>query len=156
VDGIVPLLRGLHEAGYALFVITNQQGLAKGHLSDAALEHIHREMTRTLAGEGISLTRILHCPHRAEDGCFCRKPRPGMIYRALNETPFLIDVAHSVLIGDTDADVQAGLAAGVGTRILVKDGERGTSAATSQVGHVRDVLAVVSGEAQPAEPQSTA
>jgi len=143
VDGILPLLRGLSDMGFALIVITNQQGVGKGILSEAALEGIHGEMTRTLEREGIALTRVLHCPHLEQDRCMCRKPRPGLIYRALNETPFLIDLARSVVIGDADSDMQAGMAAGVGTRILV-GGEGLGNEATHHVARVPDVLAVVS------------
>jgi D-glycero-D-manno-heptose 1,7-bisphosphate phosphatase len=139
----MPLLRGLSDMGFALIVITNQQGVGKGILSEAALEGIHGEMTRTLEREGIALTRVLHCPHLEQDRCMCRKPRPGLIYRALNETPFLIDVARSVVIGDADSDMQAGMAAGVGTRILV-GGEGLGKEATHHVACVPDVLAVVS------------
>jgi histidinol-phosphate phosphatase family protein len=129
-----PLLRGLSDLGFALMVVTNQQGIGKGIFSEADLEVIHREMTRTLELEGISLTRVLHCPHLEQDGCFCRKPRPGLIYRALNETPFLIDVTRSVLIGDADSDMQAGLAAGIGTRVFVGRRMRAGGAATHHVG----------------------
>jgi D-sedoheptulose 7-phosphate isomerase len=141
VDGILPLLRGLSDLGFALIVVTNQQGIGKGTLSEAALEVIHGEMTRTLELEGIPITRVLHCPHLEQDHCFCRKPRPGLIYRALNETPFLVDVAGSVLIGDADTDMRAGLAAGIGTRIIV--GGEAASAATHRVESVSDVLPVV-------------
>ena len=145
VDGVLPMLRGLADRGFALVVITNQQGIGKGQMSEAALEAIHNEMTRALALEGIGLTRVLHCPHREQDRCSCRKPRPGLIYRALNETPFLIDLDRSVLIGDSGSDVQAGLAAGVGTRILVGGGH--DDGATHHVASVRDVMTVVTREA---------
>jgi D-glycero-D-manno-heptose 1,7-bisphosphate phosphatase len=143
VDGILPMLQGLSAMGFPLLVITNQQGVGKGILSEAALEVIHGEMTRTLQREGIALTGVLHCPHLEQDRCVCRKPRPGLIYRAMNEAPFLIDLPRSVVIGDADSDMQAGLAAGVGTRILV-GGEGLGKAATHRVERVQDVLAVVS------------
>ena len=154
IDGVRPMLRGLSELGFALMVITNQQGIGKGQLSEAALEGIHSEMTRTLALEGISLMRVLSCPHREEERCGCRKPRPGLIYRALNETPFLIDLRRSVLVGDAASDVQAGLAAGIGMRILVGGGPR-DEAATHQVGSVGDVLDVVSRELAQSAAQPT-
>lgn len=145
IDGARPMLRGLSDRGFALVVITNQQGVGKGLLSETKLEAIHGEMTRVLALDGIALTRVLHCPHREQDGCSCRKPRPGLIHRALNETPFLIDLGRSVLIGDSASDVQAGLAAGIGTRILVGDGPA-ENAATHHLASVREVLAAVAGE----------
>ena len=142
VDGILPLLRGLSDLGFALMVVTNQQGVGKGTLSEAALEVIHGEMTRTLELEGITIARVLHCPHLEQDRCFCRKPRPGLIYRALNEAPFLVDVPGSVLIGDAESDMQAALGAGIGTRILVGHEEPG-GAATHRVSSVSDVLGVI-------------
>jgi D-sedoheptulose 7-phosphate isomerase len=155
VDGARPMLRGLAARGFALFVVTNQQGIGKGQMSEADLEAIHGEMTRTLALDGIHLTRVLHCPHREQDRCSCRKPRPGLIHRALNETPFLIDLGRSVMIGDSASDVQAGLAAGVATRILV--GSETADAATHRVASVRDVLATITHEmAQPAALPTTA
>jgi len=145
VDGVMPLLRGLSDLGFALMVVTNQQCVGKGLLSEAGLAAIHHEMTRALEAEGIVLTRVLHCPHLEQAGCFCRKPRPGLIYRALNETPFLIDLARSVLIGDAESDMQAGLAAGIGARVLVGAGDERVDAATHHAGSVRDVFALVSG-----------
>lgn len=155
VDGVRPMLRGLADRGYVLIVITNQQGVGKGQMSEASLASIHAEMTRSLALEGIPLARVLHCPHLEQDRCRCRKPQPGLIYRALNETPYLIDVGRSVLIGDSGSDVQAGLAAGVGTRILVGGGPF-DSAATHQVPGVGDVLSVVLPESRAAALPTTA
>jgi len=157
IDGILPLLRGLTDLGFALMVVTNQQGVGKRHLSEAALAAIHGEMTQTLEREGLSLARVLHCPHRAEEGCLCRKPRPGLIYRALNETPFLIDVHRSVMIGDAESDMQAALAAGIPTRILVGGADAVVGAATCQVGGVQDVLPALSGSmARDTSHQTTA
>ena len=119
VDGVLPMLRGLAEHGYPLLVVTNQQGVGKGVMSAAALRQVHDEMTRALASEGIVLTRILHCPHLEQDRCYCRKPRPGLLHRALNETPFLIDMPRSILIGDSPSDLLAGRAAGVGRLVYV-------------------------------------
>lgn len=143
VDGSKALLRGLADHGYALVVVTNQQGVGKGVMSAAALHHLHEEMTRALAREGIVLSGVFHCPHLEAEGCSCRKPKPGLILRALNETPFLIDLSRSILIGDSASDIEAGQAAGVGT--LVHVGPRATAAprATVAVDSVPDVLAAV-------------
>ena len=156
VDGIVPMLQGLSGQGYTLVVVTNQQGVGTGQLSAAALDGIHAEMTRTLEGQGVSLMRVLACPHRKDDGCLCRKPQPGLIHRFLNEAPCLVDLAGSILIGDAESDMQAGLAAGVGTRILVRDGDSSATAATTEVRHVGDVLATLSRDAAPEAQQTTA
>lgn len=115
LDSARPLLRGLRERGYEVVVVTNQQGVGKGVLTAETLAGIHAEMTRALAADGIPVAGVFTCPHLEQDGCFCRKPRPGLIHRALNELNFMIDVPGSVLIGDSDSDIAAGRAAGVQT-----------------------------------------
>jgi D-sedoheptulose 7-phosphate isomerase len=143
VDGTKAMMRGLAELGYALVVITNQQGVGKGVLSPADLALIHEQMSRALTAEGIELAKVLHCPHLEQDGCGCRKPRPGLIHRALNETPFLIDLPGSVLIGDSPSDLQAGQAAGVGRLVYVGPRETVLPSGTDVVDSVADVLALV-------------
>jgi D-glycero-D-manno-heptose 1,7-bisphosphate phosphatase len=157
VDGIVPLLQELSALGYVLFVITNQQGIARGLLSETGVAAIHDEMTRLLETHGVRLARVLHCPHAADAGCLCRKPRPGLIYRALNESPFLIDVPQSILIGDTDSDVQAGAAAGIGTRILVSEDETAADGATHRVRTIAAAAALLAAtEAERSSSHTTA
>ena len=145
VDGIVPLLRGLSDRGFALMVVTNQQGIGKGIFSEAALEDIHTAMVQSLEREGVTLTRVLHCPHREDDRCACRKPRPGLIHRALNETPFLVDFARSVLIGDAESDMLAAEAAGIPMRILISAEAAAVSAATHQAKGLTHVLPLILG-----------
>jgi D-glycero-D-manno-heptose 1,7-bisphosphate phosphatase len=143
VPGVVPMLRGLTAQGYELVVITNQQGVGKGVMSAAALNTIHEAMATALAGEGLTLAHVLHCPHLEEDHCFCRKPRPGLIYRALNESPFLIDLPRSILIGDAQTDMLAGRAAGICSRVYIGHPDDAGPDATAVARSVGDVLAVV-------------
>ena len=136
--GAFDLLRGLVADGYALVVVTNQQGVGKGRMTDAALRGLHASMTTVLAAEGVALAGVFACPHLAERRCFCRKPEPGLFYRALNELPFLVDMAQSVIVGDAATDVAAGRAAGVPTRLLV--GGARDEAATHIVDDLTQVL----------------
>ncbi len=146
IDGAIPALQHMSRQGFGLIVVTNQQGIGKGHMTAAALEAIHEEMRRVLEAEGVILDGIFHCPHLEEDDCFCRKPMPGLIYRALNETMFLIDLPRSILIGDSESDVLAGRAAGLRT-VLVSNAVESTagpaSAATHVVGTLAGAVAVV-------------
>lgn len=119
--GAVAMLQGLAEDGYRLVVVTNQQGIGKGRMTEADLKAIHASMTAALAAEGVTLGGIFACPHLAARGCFCRKPAPGLFYRALNELPFLVDIPGSVLIGDSGSDAAAARAVGIPTRVLVAD-----------------------------------
>lgn len=141
--GAVAMLKELGAAGYALVVVTNQQGVGKGRMSGDDLRGLHASMTAALATDGIALAGIFVCPHLASRQCFCRKPEPGLIQRALNELPFLVDLKRSVVIGDSPSDVIAGRAAGVPTRVLVGDGQ--DAAATHVVADLAQVMPVVAG-----------
>lgn len=101
--------RGLHllnQSGLGLAVLTNQSGLGRGYFDWAALDAIHARMTQLLAGEDVSLAGIYVCPHVPDDGCACRKPQPGLAYRAAAELHF--DPAASFVIGDKPCDIELG------------------------------------------------
>ncbi|HUU33135.1 MAG TPA: HAD-IIIA family hydrolase, partial [Vicinamibacterales bacterium] len=130
VPGVIPMLRALRQQAYELVVVTNQQGVGKGVMSSAALDAIHEAMVRELSTESVKISLVLHCPHLERDQCSCRKPRPGLIHRALNELPFLVDLSRSMMIGDSQTDMQAGQSAGVRTRVFVGAAESAGPRAT--------------------------
>lgn len=99
-------LARLHEAGFLLVVVTNQPDVARGTLTHADVEAMHARLASHLP-----LDRVEWCPHDRDDGCECRKPRPGMIVRAASTLG--IDLAQSWLIGDRWVDIAAAQAAGV-------------------------------------------
>jgi D-glycero-D-manno-heptose 1,7-bisphosphate phosphatase len=109
--GAIEGLRLLRDAGFALALITNQSGIARGYFDAARLEQIHDRLRSMLAAEGLGLDAIYVCPHGPDDGCDCRKPEPGMVRSAMRDFGFGPDEA--VVIGDTDADMGAAAAAGV-------------------------------------------
>ena len=142
-DGAVAMLRGLNDRGYSLIVITNQQGVGKGLMSTGTLNQLHEQMRQSLSEQGIVISGVFHCPHLENRNCFCRKPRPGLIFRAMNESPYAIDVERSILIGDSESDILAGKAAGIAQLVRVgAEGER-DSAASHVVTAVDKVLDVV-------------
>ena len=111
-------LGGLAAAGYALVVVTNQAGVARGLYDEAAVVAVHRRLAELLAGVGVRLDAVLHCPHHPEGtvpgyarACRCRKPGPGMLEAAAGRLG--LDLAASWLIGNHPADVGAAQAAGV-------------------------------------------
>jgi D-glycero-D-manno-heptose 1,7-bisphosphate phosphatase len=127
LPGATAGLRLLQAAGYRLVVVTNQSGIARGLYDEAQYAALTRHMRTLLRREGVVLDAVLHCPHHPVHGvgaarrdCDCRKPRPGMILRARDALG--LDLARSVLIGDTRGDLEAGRAAGVGRRVLVTSG----------------------------------
>jgi D-glycero-D-manno-heptose 1,7-bisphosphate phosphatase len=127
LPGVVSGLRRLAGCGYALVVVTNQAGIAKGKYSEEDFEQLTQHMRALFAAEGIVFAGVYHCPHHPQGSvarfaveCDCRKPAPGMLLRAARELN--LDLAHSVLVGDKIGDVQAGRAAGVRTAVLVESG----------------------------------
>ena len=124
LPGTVEAIAALHRAGYPVVVVTNQAGIAHGHLSAASLEEIHGEMVSAIRAGGGDIAAVLHCPHHPRSGCDCRKPQPGMLRRAADTLS--LDLSRSVLVGDHLTDLQAARAAGCGA-ILVLTG-RGRAA----------------------------
>jgi D-glycero-D-manno-heptose 1,7-bisphosphate phosphatase len=108
-------------------VVTNQSGIGRGLYDQAALAAIHCHMRERVRAAGGELAGIYYCPHLPEDGCECRKPRPGM-FRAL-ERELGLSVIGAPYIGDRLSDVEA--ADGVGARpMLVRTG---TGSATERL-----------------------
>jgi D-glycero-D-manno-heptose 1,7-bisphosphate phosphatase len=111
LPGAKDALAVLTQAGYRLIVCTNQAGIAYGSISRETVENIHRHMVAEIARAGGSIEHIYYCPHGKDEGCFCRKPRPGMLLHARDELG--VDLRDAFLIGDSISDIQAALAAGV-------------------------------------------
>jgi len=114
ITGAIDALKSLHEAGFALVIVTNQAGIARGYYEPEDVEALHDWMTSELAVHGVELTGIYYCPHHPDFGeirqCDCRKPQPGMILRAAQDLD--LDVHRSWIIGDQVSDALAGLNAG--------------------------------------------
>lgn len=116
-------IRGFNRLGFLVIVITNQSGIARGYYRPADVDLLHGYVNRLLEKSGAHITAYYYCPHHPDFGergaCRCRKPEPGLIYRA--GADFAIDLPQSYLIGDKISDLKAGLSAGV-TPILVTTG----------------------------------
>ncbi|MEP6955488.1 MAG: HAD family hydrolase [Chthoniobacterales bacterium] len=111
-------LRRLKEAGFGLFVITNQSGIGRGYFSEADYCAVESEVARQL-GAGL-LDGTYFCPDAPEQSCACRKPAPGLILQAQREHG--IDLGRSFMVGDKGIDAECGRAAGLRT-ILVRTGQ---------------------------------
>lgn len=111
LDGAMEAVKLLKEQGYRLILVSNQPGIARGNLTEETLHHIHEKMQNDLKEQtGYVIDAIYYCPHNWDEGCDCRKPRPGMLYQAQKD--FSLNLFNCVLIGDDERDIQAGLAAG--------------------------------------------
>ena len=104
-------LQAFRDLGYQLIVLTNQSGIARGYFSPQTLQAIHERLRVLLAHHGLRLAGIYVCPHAPTDDCDCRKPKPGLVLRAIEEHD--IDPARSVLIGDGGRDIECAQRAGV-------------------------------------------
>jgi heptosyltransferase II len=114
-------LRRLSGAGLPFVVVTNQSAVARGMLDRAGLFRVHLRMLRLLEAEGVRPVGIEFCPHHPEHGepCDCRKPSPGMLRRAAHR--YNLDLSRSVMVGDSDSDLEAGRRAGCRT-VLTRTG----------------------------------
>jgi len=119
-------LHRLQEAGFALVVVTNQSGVARGLLTEVDLAQVHDLLRSRLARRGVQLDAVYYCPHHPEAArpeyrrtCTCRKPSPGLLLQAAEHLD--LDLAHSFAVGDSARDLAAGRAAGCRT-VLVRTG----------------------------------
>jgi D-glycero-D-manno-heptose 1,7-bisphosphate phosphatase len=125
LPGAVEGLAKMRRLGFALVVVSNQSGVARGYFGEEAVAAVHDAIEAKL-GPAAKIDRFLFCPHLAEGivpeyavACECRKPKPGLILQAAREMG--IDLARSFLVGDSERDLAAGRAAGVRT-VLVMTG----------------------------------
>lgn len=116
LPGVIEAIARLNKAGFCVVIVTNQRCVAKGLLTEEALELLHRRMTDQLARAGATIDAIYYCPHELEPPCCCRKPAPGMLLEAARSRN--LDLAASWMIGDSNSDIQAGKNAGCRTARL--------------------------------------
>lgn len=121
VPGAAFALRLLRDRGALLVLVSNQSGIARGLIARAQHERVHARFSEVLAGEGVALDAFYYCEHGPDDGCACRKPRPGMLRAAARDHG--IDLASSWMVGDKPSDVEAGRAAGCKSALLGASGD---------------------------------
>lgn len=103
-------LQQLSGLGWPLIVITNQAIINRGIARSAQVETIHARMMQQVAAAGGRIEAVFYCPHRPDESCGCRKPRPGMLHRAADQ--YSLSLRRSYLIGDAVSDIEAGYEAG--------------------------------------------
>lgn len=119
VAGAREAVAHLTRLGYQVYVVTNQSGIARGYYTQKDMEKLHTYMAEEIKKAGGQIDGFYFCPHHPTKGvipeltiaCSCRKPRPGMILKALEEHS--LERKGSFLIGDKESDVEAALAAGI-------------------------------------------
>jgi D-glycero-D-manno-heptose 1,7-bisphosphate phosphatase len=108
--GSLEALRMLAQAGYRVIIASNQAGIARGAMTEEDLEAVNAKMLREAEQAGGRIDAIYHCPHGWDEGCECRKPRPGMLFQAQREHH--LDLTRTYFIGDDERDAEAASAAG--------------------------------------------
>ena len=123
IDGIFEVARAAHASGYKLIVITNQSGIGRGYYSEQQFNQLTEWMCNEFLNAGAPIEKVYFSPFHPTAGLgaykkddVSRKPRPGMINQAQREMN--LDLRSSILIGDNASDIQAGIAAGIGSNIL--------------------------------------
>ena len=107
IPGAIDAISKLTNKFNRIIIITNQQGIEKGIMSNADLKTLHARMKEKIEQSGGKINKIYYCPHLEESHCPCRKPKPGMIEYALLDFPEIV-IEDSYLIGDSDSDIEAG------------------------------------------------
>jgi D-glycero-D-manno-heptose 1,7-bisphosphate phosphatase len=150
VEGIFELCQYATGLGYLVIVVTNQAGIGRGYYSEQDFQALTDWMCTAFRDRGAPIAKVYYCPFHPEHGVGSykvessfRKPGPDMILQAAAE--FDIDLRRSVLIGDKETDIAAGLAAGVRCNLLygrrAGPGQSGPStAATATIGRLVDVV----------------
>jgi D-glycero-D-manno-heptose 1,7-bisphosphate phosphatase len=106
VRGAIPALKKLSNTDYKIIIITNQSGIGRGYYTIKDFEKLNSWMLKTLKRKGIRIDKVYFCPHKPEDNCNCRKPKPGLILKAIED--FGINLSKSWLVGDDVRDVILG------------------------------------------------
>lgn len=120
LPGSLEAIARLSQAGYRVAVATNQSGIGRGYFDLATLDAMHEKLRRLLAEHGGNIEIIAFCPHTPDEGCDCRKPKPGMYIEIAERLETSLD--DIPIIGDSLRDLQAAQA--VGARpILVRTGK---------------------------------
>jgi D-glycero-D-manno-heptose 1,7-bisphosphate phosphatase len=110
ISGAAEALRKLKGMGLGLAVVTNQSAVGRGLLNENRLKEIHHRLAEILKSEGVQLDGLYYCPHKPEDGCWCRKPSIGLMKMAAEELNF--DLSSSFVVGDKASDIEMGRRAG--------------------------------------------
>jgi D-glycero-D-manno-heptose 1,7-bisphosphate phosphatase len=126
---------------YKVVIVTNQSAVGRGLISLSTAWTINDRLTEEISRSGGRIDAVFMCPHAPEDGCECRKPRPGLLFQA--QQALSLDLSLSLMIGDALTDLMAAQAAAVGRMALVRTGRGAAQAcAAAPAGFPLEFLAV--------------
>ncbi|MCB0807541.1 MAG: HAD-IIIA family hydrolase [Bacteroidales bacterium] len=134
LPGVLDSIRIFTERFGKIFVVTNQQGIGKGIMTERDLENIHNRMQEEVRYEGGRIMKIYHSPYREEEKSVFRKPKAGMARKAKIDFPD-IDFQRSLMIGDSITDMQFGRNAGMITLFITRESDE-----MKDSGHLIDMV----------------
>ena len=134
IPGALEAVARLNHAGWHAVVATNQAGIGRGLIDMATVNAIHVHMNQALLAQGGRLDAVFFCPHTPEDGCDCRKPRPGMM-RDIG-LRYSVDLTQVPMVADTLRDLQAAEAAGCEPHLVLSG--RAAGLTVEQVQQMQD------------------
>lgn len=120
IPGSIEAIAQLSKAGWTVAVATNQSGIARGYYDIATLEAMHARLRELVAEQGGEVGLIVYCPHGPDEGCDCRKPKPGMLQTIADH--YATNLAGIWFVGDSKGDLEAALAVD-SQPVLVKTGK---------------------------------
>ena len=104
LDGAKTAIKKLNDAGYFVILISNQAGIARGAMTNDDFYKVQKKLSEDLKNIGAHIDAVYFCPHGWDENCDCRKPKPGMLYKAQKD--YSIDLTKCVMIGDDDRDIE--------------------------------------------------
>ena len=136
IDGIFDLCKTAQDKNYKIIIVTNQSGIERGIFTENYVNIFHDYMKNEFLKQGISITDIFVCPFK--DNCHIdRKPNPGMLLMAKEK--YNLDMTKSIMVGDKERDVEAGINAGCGKTYLFTSDVSQTSNATAIYNKLKDI-----------------
>ena len=106
-------IKKIHSLGFLVIVVTNQSAINRGFTSHQKISGIHEKIQSFLKSFGTKVDAFYYCPHMPNESCMCRKPKPGLLFKASDD--WNIDLKSSWFIGDSESDIIAGNSAGCKT-----------------------------------------
>lgn len=149
--GVIESLLILQDAGFALFLVSNQPDYAKGKTTLEDIHAVHDRLDRMLTSAGIRFREYYYCYHHPEGivpeysyACECRKPGPFFLLKAARD--YGIDLQNSWMIGDRESDIRCGIAAGTRTILIEKPRSaetRGSPNCQNRAANLKDALTII-------------
>jgi len=140
MEGVFELCKFYENLGYMIFIVTNQSGIAREYYTEKDFDTLTSWMLEEFSKSGVKISKVYFCPHHPDISgeCSCRKPHPGMLKEA--EKEFSIDMKNSIIIGDKERDIEAGLNAGLSETYLFDEfNQYKNSKATKIVSKLEDI-----------------